>query len=228
VAGILRLTIATVLTLALVSFSGCGSQAPTGAGAGAAPGAPPPPTAPASPEAAKASQEVLGGLTRIINDANDHFRVLDYDYDEDLLKILDRFEAYDSGKLDGPAPRAMPKLDEQEEIAHLHETVRRWHAKTGKDLRTEVDKLKAEVAERQPGGPAFYPAFHKRFGVAFDDLIPIEVAEMRERRNRYIHEKAKPLLDQYRGAYPELVRPQEEMLNQPPYNLPEAPAAPKP
>ena len=74
---------------------------------------------------------------------------------------------------------------------HFRETLRRWKAKTGKDLRAEIDKLKAEVAARKPGGPPFHPDFHKHFSAVFDDLIPIEVAEIRERRNRYLHEKAK-------------------------------------
>ena len=121
----------------------------------------------------------------------------------------------------------MPKLDEQEEMDHFRETFRRWKAKTGKDLRAEIDKLKAEVAARKPGGPAFHPDFQKRFSAVFDDLIPIEVAEIRERRNRYLHEQAKPLLDPHREKDPDAVREYEDVLNQPPYNLTPEPAAPR-
>ena len=115
--------------------------------------------------------------------------------------------------------RALPKLDEQEEVEHFRETFRRWKAKTGKDLRAEIDPLKAEVAARKPGGPAFHPDFHKRFSAVFDDLIPIEVAEIRERRNRYIHERAKPLLDSYREKDADAVRRYEQFLSQPPYDV---------
>jgi hypothetical protein len=158
-------------------------------------------------------------LNQFINDATIRFRPLDYEYDEDLLQTLDRVEAYLSGKAPGPPPRAMPKLDEQEEMEHFRETFRRWKAKTGKDLRSEIDKLKSEVAARKPDGPRFYPGFHKRFSAVFDDLIPIEVAEIRERRNRQLHEQAKPLFDTHRAKDPDAVREYEDVLNRPPYNL---------
>lgn len=210
--------IAAVASVAgsLALISGCRGQASSSADGGAAP--------PASPEVSKASQELSGRLSDLINESNARYRALTYEYDEDLLKVLDRFEAYDSGKPEGPAPRAMPKLDEQEELAHLRETVRRWQAKTKKNLRAEVDTLKAEVAARAPGGPAFHPEFHKHFSAVFDEFIPIEVAEIRERRNRYLHEKAAPVLDEYRQKSPDAVRAHEATLNAPPYDLP--PAAP--
>jgi hypothetical protein len=163
---------------------------------------------------------LMSDLNTLMNEAMVRFRSLDYEYDEDLLQTLDRIEATLSSKTPGPHPRRMPKLDEQEEVEHFRETFRRWKAQTGKDLRAEIDKLKAEVAARKPGGPAFHPDFHKRFSAAFDDLIPIEVAEIRERRNRYIHQKAKPLLDSAREKDPEAVRGFEDVLNKPPYNIP--------
>jgi hypothetical protein len=104
-------------------------------------------------------------------------------------------------------------------VDHFRETIARWRAKTGKDLRAEIDPLKAQVAARKPGDPPFHPEFHKRFSAAFDALIPIEVAEIRERRNRVIHERAKPLLDAYRDKLPDIVLELETALNQPPYNL---------
>ena len=159
-------------------------------------------------------------MSTLINDATVRFRPLDYEYDEDLLQIVDRVEASLSGKASGPAPRALPKLDEQEEMEHFRETFRRWKAQTGKDLRVEIDRLKAEVAARKPGGPQYFPDFHKRFSAVFDAMIPIEVAEIRERRNQYIHQRAKPLLDSYRVKDPEAVRSFDEVLNQPPYNVP--------
>ncbi len=205
--------IAVTSLAALAGSSGCGSPTPTPAGGG---GGGPPPSDPRS----LASQEIGAKLNQFINDATVRFRPLDYEYDEDLLKIVDRVEASLSGKAPGPPPRELPKLDEQEEVDHFRETFRRWKAKTGKDLRAEIDKLAAEVAARKPDGPRYYPDFHKRFSAVFDDLIPIEVAEIRERRNRYLHEQAKPLLDSYREKDPDAVREYEKVLNQPPYNLP--------
>ena len=136
-----------------------------------------------------------------------------------MLEILDRVEADLSGKATGPPPRMMPKLEVEEEQDHFRETFRRWKDKTGKDLRAEIDKLKAEVAARKPGGPAFHPDFQKHFAATFDELIPIEVAEIRERRNRYLHERAKAILDPHREKDPDAVRELEQVLNQPPYNL---------
>lgn len=176
-------------------------------------------TSQASQAASPASQELGDRLNTLINDATVRFQPLDYEYDEDLLRILDRAEAYLSGKATSPAPRAMPRLDEGEEMDHLRETFRRWTARTGKDLRAEIDPLKAEVTARKPGGPAFHPDFHKRFAASFDDLIPIEVVEIRERRNRYIHERANAILDGYRQKAPDAVLEFEQVLNQPPYNL---------
>jgi hypothetical protein len=168
----------------------------------------------------EASQKIGDAVNTFINEATVRFRPLDYEYDEDLLQIVDRVEASLSGKASGLSPRAMPKLDEQEEMEHFRETFRRWKAHTGKDLRVEIDKLTAEVAARKPNGPQYYPDFHIRFSAVFDDMIPIEVAEIRERRNRYIHQRAKPLLDSYREKDPEAVRSFDEVLNQPPYNVP--------
>ena len=191
-----RLTIGVFLAAwAIAGFSGCGGAAPTPAGGG---GKSPPPRENVS----EASQHLGEGLNQLINDATVQFRPLDYEYDEDLLKVLDRVEAHLSGTAAGPAPNVMPKLDETEEMDHFRETFRRWKVQTGKDLRAEIDKLKAEVAARKPGGPAFNPNFHKHFAAAFDDLIPIEVAEIRERRNRYLHDQAKPLFDSCREKDP--------------------------
>jgi hypothetical protein len=216
-----RVVAQIAVTLLLATFSGCRDGLPTPTGGVANP--------PLNAEASRASQKLNGELSRLINESNARFRALNYEYDEDLLAILDRADAHLSGKASGPLPRAMPKLDEQEELEHFRETIRRWKTKTGKDFRAEIDKLKAEVAARKPSDPPFHPAFHKHFSAAFDEFIPIEVAEIRERRNRYLHEKAAPVFDEYREKYPDIVREQEELLNKPPYNLTpaEPPAARK-
>lgn len=203
--------------LALLSV-GCGERSSPDGAAGAI-------ETPANPEEARASAELMSGLSDSLNRANDRFDPLRYDYDEDLLATLDRVEERLAGKTDKLDPRPMPYLDEAEELDHLKETVRRWTAKTGKALRGEIDPLKAEVAARKAGGPAFHPEFHKKFGASFDDLIPIEVAEIRERRNKFIHEQVKPLLDKFRAGFPDLVKAQEAVLNSPPYNLPPGPPA---
>jgi hypothetical protein len=203
----------TILGGALASPIGCGREPPTSADG---PGSGPRP----SDSKSDASQKLADAMNTIMNEAEVRFRPLDYEYDEDLLQILDRVEASLSGKAPGPYPRTMPKLDEQEEVEHFREMFRRWKAQTGKDLRAEIGKLTAEVGARKPGGPAFHPDFHKRFSATFDDLIPIEVAEIRERRNRYIHERAKPLLDSYRKTDPEAVKSFDQTINQPPYDVP--------
>lgn len=165
------------------------------------------------------TEDVEVKLNKVLNDASIRYASLEYEYDENLLTIIDKAEAYLSGKPKGSAPRAMPKLSELEEYEHIRETIRRWRAATGKDLRAEIDQLKAEVAARKPGGPAYHPDFHKKFAAIFDSFIAIEVREIRERRNRAIHEAAKPLFEEYRATAPDLVKKYEETLNAPPYQL---------
>lgn len=173
------------------------------------------------------ADELTAELSKILNEEGIHYTSLQYDYDEGLLATIDRAEAYLSGRQKEPVPRAMPKLSEQEEYDHLREVIRRWHAQSGMDLRAEIDRLKADVAARKPGGSPYYPEFHKKFAAVFDSFIPIEVAEMRERRNRAIHQAAKPLLDKYRATAPGLVKQHEATLNAPPYSLPpESPPEP--
>jgi hypothetical protein len=175
------------------------------------------------------ADDLAAKLNKVLNEESIRYGPLEYEYDENLLTTIDKAEAYLSGRPKGPAPRAMPKLSELEEYDHIRETIRRWRATTGKDLRAEIDRLKAEVAARQPGGPAYHPDFHKKFAAVFDSFIPMEVQEIRERRNRAIHVAAKPLFEKYRATAPDLVTKYEEALNAPPYQLtphtPREPAA---
>jgi len=176
----------------------------------------------ANPEA---NQKLQVGITQAINEASSVYHPLEYDYDEDLLVIVDGIEAYVAGKASVPPPRSLPKASQEEELDHFRETIRRWKAETGRDLRAEIDSLKADVASRDKT-KAFHPEFHKKFSTTFDEFIKIEVEEMRERRNRAIHRAAKPLLDQYRASAPESVRQYEQSLNAPGYALPaDEPAA---
>jgi hypothetical protein len=160
-----------------------------------------------------ADQTLAPSLSKLINDVTSRYSPLDYQYDEDLLEKVDRFEAELSGRASGPPHRLFPKLTAEEERDHLRETVRRWEAKTGGALRPAIEPLKAEVAARQPSGPRFYPDFHRHCRAVFDDLIRIEVGEMLERRNRAVHAGAASLLDPYRATHPELVGRYEASLD---------------
>ena len=208
----LRLWAWTLALLSLVSASGC-------SGGGSSSDPPGDATAKGAGTLSPADQEFNTKISTLMNDLTAKYRQLEYEYDEDLLMTLDRIESRIAGKLEKLDPLPMPKLDEAEQIEHFRESIRRWSTKTGKTLRAEIDPLKAEVAARKPGGPAFHPEFHKKFSAAFDDLIGIEVAEIRERRNQALHAAAKPLLEEYRSKAPEAVRFAEQTLNTPPYNL---------
>lgn len=174
-------------------------------------------TAPDTPD-----REFEGKLSDLINDTSARYRPLRYEYNEGLLAILDRVEARLAGKSEKLDPLPLPKLSEAEQLDHFREVVRRWSAATGKDLRAELTPLLADVAARKPGGSSFHPDFQKKFSAAFDSFIPIEVAEIRERRNRTLHDAAKPLLDEYRARAPAAVRNAEQTLNTAPYDLPVA------
>jgi hypothetical protein len=171
------------------------------------------------PEEVAASQELTTGLSQIINDARIKYWPLRYDFAEDLLERLDQIEADLAGKKQGKVPRFLPKLDEEEERAHFRETARRWEAQTGKNFRSEINRLKASVAARKPG-ERFHPEFQKDFSASFDDFIKIEVLEIRERGNRVIHEAAEKLFAKYREGYPQLVQQFEAELKKPEYALP--------
>ena len=172
-----------------------------------------------------ARQAITAGLSTVINDASMKFTPLSYEYDEDLLASIDKVEARLSAREITPAtaPRLLPKLDAAEEEAHFREVIRRWTAKTGKSLRDEIDRLKADVAASKSDRSPVRREFHKAFSAVFDDFIKLDVEEMRERRNRAIHEAAAPLLAKYREAQPALVRETEATLDAPPYNLSQSP-----
>jgi hypothetical protein len=198
-----------VLGIALLLACGCGH-----------PAAPPrrvDPGAAALEADPATTQAIRSDLSQIINEATIHFIPLQYDYDEDLLEKLDLLENRITGKDTASTTRLLPKLDEAEERDHLFETVRRWEAATGKKLRASIDPLKADVAARKPGIP-YHPEFHKKFAAEFDDLIKIEVLEARERRNREIHEKAKPILEKFVTTHPEIVSYFQRMIDEPPYD----------
>src|SRR5262249_54150005 len=156
--------------------------------------------------------EVQGEVDRAINEAGTRYIPLEYRYSEVLLDMLDKVEAHLSGRTKEPPPRYMsgkekrPGLEPGEELDHFREVIRRWEPKTGKNLGATRDRLKPEVADRPPNGEPFNPAFQKRFSKAFDDLIQIEVQEIRERRNRAIHEAVRPVFAKYRQSSPEIVR----------------------
>jgi hypothetical protein len=194
--------------------TGCGDRRPV-----AGPGTAPEPPALTRDDRAL-FQKLQGEVSAVINDETMRYAPLQYQYSEGLLEILDGVERTLSGQARGEPHRFLPKLDASDERDHFRETVRRWEAKTGKDLRTEVDALRADVAARK-SGERFHPEFQRRFSQAFDDLIALEVAELRERRNRAIHAAAEKILAPYRAERPEPVRRLETVLSSPPYNLPD-------
>ena len=179
-------------------------------------------TPPGDPEAIRAIQD---GLTTIVNQAEERFRPLNYEYDEGLLEIADRAESGLSNAGEKSPVRFMPKLDEAEEKDHFRVTIRRWEAaRGGESFRAAIDPLIAEVAARKPG-TSFHPDFHKRFGFVFDSFIPIEVRDALERRNRVIRDEAEALLAPYRDKHPALVEHFERKLDR---QFPRPPTAPGP
>ncbi|WP_422924398.1 hypothetical protein [Singulisphaera sp. PoT] len=167
--------------------------------------------------------KIKGDFDRIIAEASEHYHPLVYHFDEDLLNKMDREEK----KLQGgtvEAARLIPEIEAKEEDDHFRETIRRWAEKSGKDFRASLDGLAKARAQVDPKKP-FHPEFHKEFAEVFDDFIAIEVAEMRERRNRVIHDRLRETLDPHRARYPKIAEHFESLVAVPPYQLPEAATA---
>jgi hypothetical protein len=204
----------------LVFAVGCDGRGT--AGGGRAPSEPPP----LGGEDRVVYQKLESDVNTIVNDESVRYTSLQYQYSENLLDILDQVEKTLAGKAAGEPRRFLPRLSEQEERDHFRETVRRWEAQTGKNLRAEVDALKADVAAR-PSGVTYYPEFQRKFSKVFDSFVALEVAELRERRNRAIHAATEARLAPLRDKHPEPVRRIEAILNQPPYQL-SSPGNPKP
>jgi|GEM_PF-5962255 len=176
--------------------------------------------APRSPDASKADED----LSRIINEASTRFTSLDYAFNEDLLRIVDETEAYLAAAPDArksmKAPRHLPKLDEQEELDHFRSTTTNWEAKTGKKLRAEIDRTKAAVASRAANDKEAAIAFNKDFSATFDEFIKVEVNDLRERRNRWIHDRAAPLIEEIKSKSPAEAERLRKILDTPPYDIP--------
>ncbi|RUL87576.1 hypothetical protein [Tautonia sociabilis] len=165
-------------------------------------------------------QRLKAELSGIINEETVKYTPLQYNYSEGLLEILDQIEPYLTDQAEGEPPRFLPSLDAEEELEHFREVVRRWEETSGKALRAEIDRLKARVAARPPD-QINDPAFQADFSETFDELVGLEVDEMRERSNRAIHSRAAVLLEPYRESSPEVVRRIEVLLDSPQYRLPE-------
>ncbi|MFO0951161.1 MAG: hypothetical protein U0835_08415 [Isosphaeraceae bacterium] len=202
------------LTITLAA-AGCNRAAE-----GPTPAPEPAAAAPVLGEADQAAyQKLETGLNKLIGQATIKYASLRYEYSEGLLKSLDRIEKHVSDRPDESKDRLMPGLDPAEELAHFKESVRRWEAKSGKKMRAEVDRLLADVAARKPG-EAFHPDFQRKFSQTFDDFIRVEVEELRERRNRAIHEEAARLFEPYRTSNPEAVRRAAALIDTPQYSVP--------
>lgn len=200
--------------IACLCLSGCGrTETPV-------PDEPAVSAAPRSPAASKADED----LSRIINEASTRFTSLDYAFNEDLLRIVDETEAYLAAAPDArktmKLPRHLPKLDEQEELDHFRTTITNWEAKTGKKLRAEIDRTKAAVASRAANDKEAAIAFNKDFSATFDEFIKVEVNDLRERRNRWIHERAAPLIEEIRSKDAAEADRMRKILDAPPYDIP--------
>ncbi|MGE3821695.1 MAG: hypothetical protein AB7I30_19965 [Isosphaeraceae bacterium] len=183
-----------------------------------------PPGATASPMSAEDQavfQKLKSQVDAIVSAKVERYGELRYEYTEGLLDTLDQIERTLAGEIKGEPPRFLTKLDPEDEREHLRETVRRWEARTGKNLRAEIDVLKADVASRKEG-ERHHPEFQRKFSKSFDDFILVEVTEIHERRNRAIHAAAEELLAPLREKHPEPVRRIEALLNTPPYHLPKS------
>jgi hypothetical protein len=178
-----------------------------------------PTVAPLGKEEEAVYRELESKVSALINAESKRFTPLQYQFSEGLLEILDQVDRSLSGKDKDEPPRFLPELSADEQRDHFRETIRRWEAKSGKSLRREIDALKAEVASRT-AGEAFHPEFQKKFNTSLDGMITCEVEEIRERRNRAIHEKAEALLASHRATSPGAVRRIEELLSRPPYDVP--------
>lgn len=87
-------------------------------------------------------------------------------------------------------------------------------------MRSEVDRLKTLLAKRNTADKQSQVEFNKEFSTAFDDFVKIEVDELRERRNRWIHDKARPVIDELKAKNAAAADKIQATLNAPPYNLP--------
>lgn len=210
----------SVIILCLMSVvmiaGGCGSGSSDNASTAATAQS----AAPASGDETKINEAV----SKIINDATTRFSSLDYAFNEDLLKILDQFANYYASTPENrksiKLERQLPKLDQLEELSHFEESIIRWEKKSGKSMRSEVDRMKSLLAKRNTADKQSQVEFNKEFSAAFDDFVKIEVDELRERRNRWIHDKAKPAIDELKATNSTAAGKIQATLNAPPYNLP--------
>ncbi len=164
-------------------------------------------------------QKIKGEFDRIVEESSNRYHPLVYHFDEDLLSKMNDEEKWlrDGAKPAGSEPqRWIPEIDKKEEDDHFRETIRRWSEKTGRNFREALDELTRARAQVDPKEP-FHPAFHKQFGSVFDDFIAIEVAEMRERRNRAIHKRLRGALDPHRTELPLIAAHFEALIAVPPY-----------
>jgi hypothetical protein len=171
-------------------------------------------------------QQIDVELSEVINTMTKRHLPLEWEYDEDLLEMVDQIEARARGEAKGEKHRFLRRVTEQEEMEHYKETIRRWEEQQGRSLRSAIDPLIAEVAARKPGGPRYYPEFHARCRLVLDDFIKFDVLEMQERRNKAIHEKATPVLAKYRAEHPDVVHEYELTLDKQ-YPLPRTEARSK-
>lgn len=171
-------------------------------------GGPSPPFDPA------AFQSIEDEINRIALAERSRHHPLYFQKHQEFLAKFDQVVSHLSGRGEGKPPRLLPKLDAEDESAHFRETIRRWKARDGKDLRAELDAVKDK--------PMSGAEFHRRF----DGFIAIQEEELSERRRRALHRETKAVLDTYRDKHPDLVRHFEGILNKPPHALPKEGSGP--
>lgn len=143
---------------------------------------------------------LLEEVNAVIQDSRFRYHPIRFQNPRDFTKIAEQVEGRQSGRLSGEEGRVMPRIDLKEEDEHFRETLERWTAATGKNLREELDAF-------NQGRPTL-DDLRERFG----ELLAIEEADVIARADREVQRQVEPILAKYRADHPEVVRRQEEML----------------
>jgi hypothetical protein len=215
-----------LLAVALVTV-GCGTTGTT---------EPPPDARTQAEQALRKSdpamfQKIEEAVRKVVNDATVRYWPLEYDTDERLVDYLDQANKQIAAGASEPSKRYLRHMEPKEELEHIRETIRRWSARTGKDLRATIDDLQADIAHRDPKQTMF-PEFHKKFARELSDFIKLENEELHERRDRMIRANLPAALAPYRDSHPAIVREFESRYSPPQVDPPassraEPPAEPR-
>src|SRR5262249_51763952 len=89
-------------------------------------------------------------VRKVVSDATVRYWPLEYGTDEQLVDYLDQVNKQIALGAAEPSKRYLMHMEPKEEFDHIRETIRRWSARTGKNLRSTIDGLKADIANRDP------------------------------------------------------------------------------